>query len=334
MCGLDLSIFISTYSAGRVLVIGHDGFGTLRVVPVHMPLPMGVAFHGDRMAVATAREIEVFFAHAQAGQNLPFSFQQFKTLYTPRIKYTTGPLDIHDLHVTSRGMIAVATKFSCLATFTTEYSFTPIWKPKFITELVPEDRCHLNGMATENDLPAYVTMLGSGNTAGSWRERITQDGLIVRVADHEVLASGLAMPHSPRLVGSRLYFLASALGHLNYLDLSTGAVHTVAELGRFVRGLSIVGQTAVVAYSKLRASSTTFAKLQGAVQGSEAGLMGVDLRTGQIQFNAVFADGIDEVYDVQCRPGGSVGMMGTSDQAKYDLITVQGGAFWQQREAN
>ena len=48
----------------------------------------------------------------------------------------------------------------------------------------------------------------------------------------------------------------------------------------------------------------------------------------------MFADGIDEVYDVQCRPGGSVGMMGTSDQAKYDLITVQGGAFWQQREAN
>ena len=332
--GLDLSLFVSTYTAGRVFVIGHDGYGTLRVLPVHMPRPMGVAFHGSRMAVATLRDIQVFYAHEEAGRNLPFSFQQFQTFYTPRISYHTGPLDVHDLHITSKGMLAVATKFSCLATFTSETSFTPIWTPNFITELRPEDRCHLNGLAMDGEVPAYVSMLGSGNRAGSWRDEITTGGQIVRVADHEVVAAGLGMPHSPRLVGNRLYFLESAKGHLVYLDLETGQKHLVSELGKFVRGLVIVGQTAVVAYSKLRASSTTFAKLQGVVRGNSAGIFGVDLLTGTILFDAEFLEGVDEVYDVQARLGGSVGMMGTSDAAKYELITIKGSSFWQKREPN
>ena len=96
----------------------------------------------------------------------------------------------------------------------------------------------------------------------------------------------------------------------------------------------IVGQTAVVAYSKLRASSTTFAKLQGVVRGDSAGIFGVDLLTGTILFDAEFLEGVDEVYDVQARSGGSVGMMGTSDAAKYELITIKGSSFWQKREPN
>lgn len=332
--GLDLSLFVSTYTAGRIFAIGHDGYGSLRVLPVHMPRPMGVAFHGERMAVATLRDIQVFHAHEEAGRNLPFSFHQFQTFYTPRISYHTGPLDVHDLHLTSKGMLAVATKFSCIATFTSETSFTPIWVPKFITEVRPEDRCHLNGLAMDGEVPAYVSMLGTGNLPGSWREEITTGGQIVRIADHEVVASGLGMPHSPRLVGDRLYFLESAKGHLVYLDLNTGSTHVVAEFGRFVRGLVVVGQTAVVAYSKLRATSTTFAKLHGVVRGDSAGILGVDLRTGSELFNAEFLDGVDEVYDVQARAGGSVGMMGSSEAAKYELITIKGTSFWQKREPN
>ena len=119
-----------------------------------------------------------------------------------------------------------------------------------------------------------------------------------------------------------------------YLDLETGQKHVVAELGRFVRGLVLVGQTAVVAYSKLRATSSTFAKLQGVVRGDTSGILGVDLLTGTELFNAEFLEGVDEVYDVQARPGGSVGIMGASDAAKYELITIKGSSFWQKREPN
>ena len=40
----------------------------------------------------------------------------------------------------------VNTRFSCLATLDSEASFTPRWRPPFVTELEPSDRCHLNGL--------------------------------------------------------------------------------------------------------------------------------------------------------------------------------------------
>ena len=41
-------------------------------------------------------------------------------------------------------------EFSCLCKFTLAYNFSPKWKPYFISEILPEDRCHLNGLALEN----------------------------------------------------------------------------------------------------------------------------------------------------------------------------------------
>src|SRR5262249_29482578 len=40
----------------------------------------------------------------------------------------------------------VNTRFSCLATLDPEASFVPRWRPPFVTELEPSDRCHLNGL--------------------------------------------------------------------------------------------------------------------------------------------------------------------------------------------
>jgi hypothetical protein len=70
------------------------------------------------------------------------------------------------------------------------------------------------------------------------------------------------------------------------------------------------------------------------VRGDTSGILGVDLLTGTELFNAEFLEGVDEVYDVQARPGGSVGIMGASDAAKYELITIKGSSFWQKREPN
>ncbi|MDE5075928.1 MAG: DUF4915 domain-containing protein [Trichodesmium sp. St5_bin2_1] len=33
---------------------------------------------------------------------------------------------------------------SCLATLHRKHSFTPLWKPPFISKLAPEVQCHLN----------------------------------------------------------------------------------------------------------------------------------------------------------------------------------------------
>jgi len=33
------------------------------------------------------------------------------------------------------------------------HSFKPLWKPRFISKLAPEDRCRLNGLAMKDGAP-------------------------------------------------------------------------------------------------------------------------------------------------------------------------------------
>ena len=70
----------------------------------------------------------------------------------------TGDLDIHDLALDRSGkLVFVNSLFGCLATTSESHSFTPLWKPPFISRLAAEDRCHLNGLAMGDDGPRYVT---------------------------------------------------------------------------------------------------------------------------------------------------------------------------------
>ena len=64
----------------------------------------------------------------------------------------------------------VNTRFSCLCTLDGIHSFVPRWRPPFIDELAPEDRCHLNGLAMVERRPAFVTALGETDTKSGWRE--------------------------------------------------------------------------------------------------------------------------------------------------------------------
>ncbi len=81
-------------------------------------------------------------------------------LYAPRVGYTTGDLDIHDIIEESSGRIVfVATGCNSLATFSQTCSFTPLWSPPFISKLTTEDRCQLNGLALRDGKAGYVTLV-------------------------------------------------------------------------------------------------------------------------------------------------------------------------------
>src|SRR5262249_26148645 len=65
----------------------------------------------------------------------------------PRAGYTTGDLDVHAVAVEASGRVVfVNTRFGCLATLSERASFTPLWRPPWLSRLAPEDRCHLNGL--------------------------------------------------------------------------------------------------------------------------------------------------------------------------------------------
>ena len=78
------------------------------------------------------------------------------------------------------------------------YSFVPRWRPPFISELAPQDRCHLNGLAMRDGSPAFVTVMALSDEPGGWRKQRNDSGAVLDVASGEAVTTGLAMPHSPR----------------------------------------------------------------------------------------------------------------------------------------
>ena len=61
-------------------------------------------------------------------------------------------------------------------------SFRPLWQPKFLSALVPEDRCHLNGLAMNGEQPAYVTAVSRSDVLDGWRDRRGDGGIVIDVA--------------------------------------------------------------------------------------------------------------------------------------------------------
>merc|ERR1712003_427176 len=140
---------------------------------------MGIAIKDSYMAVASLGSVLVLRNQKEMAQSYPGSPNQYDALYMPRTSYHTGMLDIHDISWGDEGLWAVNTQFSCLALIDEHYSFTPKWQPHFITELKPQDRCHLNGLCLEDGKPAYVSALGSEDTPGSWRNTKIGGGVVM-----------------------------------------------------------------------------------------------------------------------------------------------------------
>src|SRR5690606_37547595 len=71
-----------------------------------------------------------------------------------------------------------------------------------------------------------------------------------------IVAQGLSMPHSPRWYRDRLWLLNAGSGELGYIELETGRFVPLAFCPGFLRGLSFVGDYAIVGISQQRENRT------------------------------------------------------------------------------
>ena len=78
-----------------------------------------------------------------------------------------------------------------------------VWKPPFISRLAAEDRCHLNGLAMQDGVPAYVTAVSRSDMINGWRDRRHEGGVLIDVRDDRIVTDQLSMPHSPRVNAGR-----------------------------------------------------------------------------------------------------------------------------------
>ena len=239
------SLVVSTYQAGKVAMIGWDG-RQVTLLMREFEKPMGMATSGDRLALATRNDV-CMMANAPllAPDYLQDQPGRYDALYLPRATYHTGDLNTHDLAFDDEGLLLVASRFSCLARLSHDHSFAPIWKPRFITDLVPEDRCHLNGLAMRDGKARYVTALGATDTAGAWREEKSTGGVLIDIESDETLLGGMAMPHSPRWHNDQLWVLNSGAGQLLRVDVQAAHV-AAAQMSHydFMALVGILGQSA------------------------------------------------------------------------------------------
>lgn len=299
---LGISLAISTYQAGKVIVLSAIEKDKLIQLPRTFDNPMGMATAPNSLAVATRNEVIVLRNDKNLAQGYPQKQGVYDGIYMPRAHYYTGYISMHDMEFTDNQIVGVNTLFSCLCYVNDKYSFTPFWKPPFISEqLVGEDRCHLNGLATENGKIKYISALGKTNTQQAWRAGKMNGGIVMEYPSGKIIADGLGMPHSPRIYDGKLYVLNSTQGELLKIDPATGRKQVICQLGGFARGMSRYGDYLFIGVSKLRHNSPAFRDLPIAAS-SFAGVIAVYLPYGSVAGSFRYQMTVDEIYDVKVLP--------------------------------
>ncbi len=177
-----------------------------------------------------------------------------------------------------------------------------------MSKLAAEDRCHLNGLALEEGRVRYVTAVSTSDVVDGWRDRRRDGGVVVDVRANRVIATGLSMPHSPRVHRDRLWLLNSGTGFLGTIDPANGSFQPLAFCPGYLRGLTFAGNHAVVGLSRPRRDKT-FGGLALddalASRGAEprCGLLVIDLSTGDVVHWLRFDGLVSELYDVVTLPG-------------------------------
>jgi uncharacterized protein (TIGR03032 family) len=305
---LGITVGVTTYQANKLVLLRADG-EALNTHFRDFRKPMGLAISSKRLAVGIQEEIHEF-------RNLPAVCPHLEpagkhdACYMPRTVSITGDIDIHEMAWVGEELWFVNTRFSCLCTLDGVHSFVPRWWPRFITALAPEDRCHLNGLGLAPDaagrpVPRYATAHSATDSEKGWREHKKDGGVLIDIPSGEVVAGGLAMPHSPRWHNGKVWLLESGTGSIGVVDPSTGRYEPVAHLPGFTRGLDFYGSLAFVGLSQVRESAIfsgiPIAERPAAERAS--GVWVLDIASGKTIAFLKFEDAVQEIFAVQLLPG-------------------------------
>ena len=141
-----------------------------------------------------------------------------------------------------------------------------------------------------------------------WRDHRRDGGLVLDVASSEVACAGLSMPHSPRLYRGALWLLQSGTGEFGRVDLDAGRFEPLCFIPGFARGVSFVGDYAVIGMSLPRENRSFNGlalneRLEREGATPKCGLAVVNLETGALEHLLILDGVVQELYDVAVLPG-------------------------------
>jgi len=233
----------------------------------------------------------------------------FNTCFIPKKSFYTTDLNIHDIVINKQDKIFfVTSQFNCVAKPTDKgQCFEVYWKPPWISNIVSEDRCHLNGLALRDDQPRYITTISISNILGGWRENRRTGGIVYDIKEDRVVCSGLSMPHSPRWHHNRLWLLESGTGYFGYIDENEEFQRKTFIPG-FCRGLAFYQDQYAIICSSIDRHESLFVglKLGDTLVNNNAkakcGVFIVNLENFNVVHSYIFNRGPIELYDVALIP--------------------------------
>ena len=321
-----ISLAISSYQTGRVYLVGSDPQQRVSFFERIFERAMGIVGNAQRIYLGGLYQLWRF---ENVLRNNQIIHNVFDRCYVPRNAQTIGDLDIHELGIRKNGKVVfVNTKYSCLAELDLVHSFKAIWKPKFISKLAPEDRCHLNGLAMKDGEPKYVTAVCRSDTVDGWRDRRDNGGVIIDIETDEIVCEGLSMPHSPRWHDGKLWVLNAGTGYLGWVDFEKKEFVPFTFCPGFLRGLSMIGNVAAVGLSKARNGRFSGLELDDELKKRDAdawcGVQIVSLTNGDVLQWIRFEGDISEIFDISFLPGVRNPMMvGLRTAEIRELITFE-----------
>src|SRR5262249_33129946 len=153
---LGASLVVSTYQAGKLVVVGVDQQGALALSFHNFERAMGVAVRPDRLAGGTQSQVWFLRSAPDIAPRLAPAGQH-DACFLARSSHMTGDIHVHELAWAGAELWIVNTLFSCLCTLDEGHSFVPRWRPPFITALAAESRGHLHGLALADGQPQNGT---------------------------------------------------------------------------------------------------------------------------------------------------------------------------------
>jgi Domain of unknown function (DUF4915) len=282
----ETSFALSSYQTGRLFLVGVLPNETVSIHQQSFARVMGLCWSSNQLYLASRVQLWRLANILAPGE---LADGQFDAVLLARSGHITGNIDSHEVAIDNEGRpVLVNSAYSCLATLDPVHSFRPIWKPTFISELVPEDRCHLNGLAMLDGRPKYVTAVAQSDKADGWHGKPLPKGVLIDVETDRVVTD-------------------SGRGFLVQIDPETGKVTDLAFCPGWLRGLSIKGNYALVTVSKPRYGSfeglPIDAEMKKRSAVPECGVLVIDLKTGETVEWLKLAGTVEELFAVELMPG-------------------------------
>jgi uncharacterized protein (TIGR03032 family) len=301
----DASIAFTTAPAGRIVFVGLEANGAVSLF--ERPFERAATLWAQGDTLLTATDFQIWrFDNALADGEVADGYDR---LYVPQAAYTTGDIGAGDLALARNGAIVFVSRlFNCLAVASDSFSFAPLWRPDFISDLVPEDRCHVSGMTLVNGAPRAVTVAARVDVAGGWRADVVGGGAVLDVQTDAVVADGLSLPMAPRFHRDRLWLLDAATGWLGYIDPHGRRFERMTFCPGLPRALDMVGDYAVCAVAPDPALAGAGAlpvteTLDRYAIPAQCAVLIVDTTTGEVAEWLQIDGGADDVAGLALLPG-------------------------------